>query len=35
MEYNNSIFIIIYNIYILYIIITYGRGGRFVHVEGA
>ena len=35
MEYNNYIFIIIYNIIILYIIITYGRGGCFVHVESA
>ena len=35
MEYNNSNFIIIYNIYILYIIITHSRGARFAHVEGA
>ena len=35
MECNNSDFIIIYNIIILYIIITYSRGRLFAHVEGA
>ena len=34
MEYNINYFIIIYNIYILYIIITHSRGRHFAHVEG-